>query len=127
MQRKILIVEDEGLIALDLQHTIERAGYSVTEIADCFLDAVAAAERTKPDVVLIDIRIKGPKDGIETAAWINREMSIPVIFMSAHSDARTIGRARATGACGFIVKPFRRTTFRAQVEQALTSGGWSNG
>jgi CheY-like chemotaxis protein len=121
--RKVLIVEDESLIALDLQDTVERAGYSVTEIADSFPGAIAAAQRTTPDIVLMDIRIKGPKDGIETAAWFCR-LAIPVILVTAHADALTLARAKAAGACGLIVKPFRRANFRAQIETALTAGVW---
>jgi CheY-like chemotaxis protein len=124
LAQKILIVEDECLIALDMQDTLERDGYDVTEIAESFLEAVASATRVKPDVVLMDIRIRGPRDGIETAAWIHGEMDIPVIFVTSYADARTLERAKATGACGLIVKPFMRKNFRARIETALEAGAW---
>ena len=117
--RKTLIVEDEGLIALDLQRRLERAGYSVPATAESMEEAMAAAAEHRPDVVLMDIRIKGEHDGIATADNIRRKFDIPVIFVTAHADAETLERAKMTEPFGYIVKPFVNIDFRAQIETVL--------
>jgi PAS domain S-box-containing protein len=119
MKTNVLIVEDEGLIALDLKKKLERAGYGVSGIADSATEALAAIAEMGPDLVMMDIRIRGPQDGIETADEIRQRFHIPVIFVTAHADDDTLERARITEPFGYIVKPFHRMDFRPQIEMAL--------
>lgn len=119
METSILIVEDEGLIALDLRKKIEQAGYSVPLVADNSADALLAAERLRPSLVLMDIRLRGEQDGIATADQIRRQFHIPVMFVTAHADPDTLERAKITEPFGYIVKPFHSVDFRAQIEMAL--------
>ena len=83
---KIVIVEDEGLIALDLKRRLEGVGYSVPLIADTAVGALLGVEHLRPDLVLMDIRIRGPQDGIETADQIRRRFHVPVMYVTAHAD-----------------------------------------
>ncbi|HWF08001.1 MAG TPA: response regulator [Bryobacteraceae bacterium] len=115
----ILIVEDEGLIALDLRKKLEQVGYTVPAVADNATDAILAVERFQPSLVLMDIRIRGPQDGIETAGQIRQRFQVPVMFVTAHADKDTLDRARITEPFGYIVKPFHSVDFRAMIEMAL--------
>jgi PAS domain S-box-containing protein len=119
MKTEILIVEDEGLIALDLKTKLEQRGYVVSAIADNGPDALIACEQLKPSLVMMDIRLRGPQDGIELADLIRRTFHLPVMFVTAHADRETLDRARITEPFGYIVKPFHSVDFRAQVEIAL--------
>jgi DNA-binding response OmpR family regulator len=118
MKTKILIVEDEGLIALDLQRTLEDAGYTAL-IAVNASDALLAVDSFHPCLVLMDIRLPGPQDGIETAEQIRLRFHVPVIFLTAHADLKTLDRARLTAPHGYIVKPFLGIDIHAQIEMAL--------
>ena len=117
--RRLLIVEDEGLIALDLQSELERVGYEVIGIADCMEEAIDLCGSGSPELVVMDIRIKGGHDGIETAERIRAEFSLPVIFITAHADRQTLERAKLAEPFGYIVKPFINVDFRAQIETVL--------
>ncbi|MES1260106.1 MAG: response regulator, partial [Acidobacteriota bacterium] len=123
MKTKILIVEDEGLIAHDLMMKLEKRGYSVPEIAASGEESLSAVERHRPALVLMDIHLKGSLDGIETAALIRRRFDIPVMFVTAYADRETLDRACITEPFGFIVKPFHGVDFHAQIEIAL----WKHG
>ncbi len=103
--KRILIVEDEGLIALDLQNRLERLGYTVAGIANRGQSALEATRRGECDLVLLDIRLKGEPDGIETARQIRSWSDIPIIYLTAHSDAATLERARLTDPAAFLAKP----------------------
>jgi two-component system cell cycle sensor histidine kinase/response regulator CckA len=116
---KILIVEDEGIIAIDLKRKLEQASYTVTGIAADAEEAFAELDRELPDLVLMDIRLRGGDDGIETAGKIRRKLHLPVIFVTSHADDETLQRARVTEPLGYIVKPFAGVNFRAQIEMAL--------
>lgn len=115
---RILIVEDEQVIALDLQLNLEEMGYVVVANTDNGPDAIALANRHKPDLVLMDIMLKGPMDGIEAAQAIG-ELHIPVIYLTAYSDSQTVQRAAATAPYGFLTKPFQRREIAASIEVAL--------
>ena len=118
---EILIVEDEGLIALDLKKRLEQAGYKVVALADNGEDAILNAGNLKLDVILMDIRLRGPMDGVEIADEIRKRFYIPVIFVTAHADCETLDRARITEPFGYIVKPFHCIDFRVQIEVALSA------
>lgn len=119
MNSEILIVEDEGLIALDLKKKLEQAGYTVSAIVDNAEDALRSARDLRPALVLMDIRLNGPVDGIEAADQIRRELHLPIMFVTAHADSETLDRARIAEPFGFIVKPFHNINFRAQIEMGL--------
>jgi hypothetical protein len=119
MNTSILVVEDEGLIAIDLKRKLEQAGYIVPLIADSAEDAIAAVERHRPNMVLMDIRLRGEQDGIQTAEQIRRVFQLPVMYVTAHADRETLERAKITEPFGYIVKPFHSVDFRAQIEMAL--------
>ncbi|HVL46985.1 MAG TPA: response regulator [Candidatus Thermoplasmatota archaeon] len=118
MKPRVLVVEDEGLIAQDLAHTLTRIGYEVTGIVDTGPDAIAAATENKPDVILMDIRLKGPMDGIEAAGEIHRGHDVPVVFLTAHSDAATLERAKLARPYGYVLKPFEEVDLKTTLEIA---------
>ena len=119
VSRRILIVEDEGLIGLDLQRRLERAGYVVVGVAERMEEALEVAATLAPELVFMDIRIKGDHDGIETASRLSRQFDLPVVYVTAHSDVETIERAKTTTPFGYIVKPFANLDFGAVIEKAI--------
>lgn len=116
---RILVVEDDAIVAMDIEHALESMGYEVVALAGNAADALRLARSREPDLVLMDIRMPGPMDGVDAAATIEAELSIPVVFLTAHSDARTLERAKATGSWGYVVKPFDVGGLRAAVEMAI--------
>ena len=103
---RILIVEDERLIAIDLQRRLTRLGYTVVALAASGEGAIQQALALHPDVVLMDIRLQGNMDGVEAAQHIHASVAIPVVFMTAYVDAATQQRVRATSSWGCLYKPF---------------------
>jgi CheY-like chemotaxis protein len=119
-ERSILIVEDEGLIALHLMEILANAGYGVREPVPCGEDALMHVERIpRPDLILMDITLDGQLDGIETATRIRNRYDIPVIFLTAHSNDTIIARAKDASPCGYILKPVIEKDLLAHVEKAL--------
>ena len=102
---RILIVEDESIIAKDLQSILTEAGYHAPFTAANSKDALKYTEELKPDLILMDVIIQGPVDGITTAQIINHVYDIPIIFLSAYSDKNTLDRARGVGSFGYLLKP----------------------
>lgn len=117
--RKILIVEDDRLIALDYEMSLERLGFVITSIVDTGEDAIKHAENERPDLVLMDINLKSKMDGIDAAGEIYSRLRIPVVFVTAFSDSKLIERAKNTGSFGFLLKPFNRAELHVMVEMAL--------
>lgn len=118
----LLIVEDEGLVALDLQIRLEEVGYTVTRIVDNMEDAIASVRDERPDLALMDIRIKGKHDGIETADRLRKEFDIPSIFVTALGDTGTVERAKLIEPFGYVIKPVADVDFHPLIEIAL----WKN-
>ena len=116
---QVLIVEDEALVARDIQDRLTELGYSVPGVVDSGAEAVRMAEELRPDLVLMDIRLRGEVDGIEAAAQINDQLDIPVIYLTAYSDDETLQRAKVSEPFGYIVKPFRVGELHSQVEMGL--------
>jgi len=116
---KILIVEDEGIIAMDIRRQLEGFGYQVVATAFSGGQAITLANQHKPDLVMMDIVLKGEMDGISAAQAIVESLRIPVIFLTAYSDSATLARAKATGAYGYLIKPFRPDELHASIEVAL--------
>lgn len=119
---RILIVEDMMLVARDLEHTLQSVGYEVVGIAVSGTQAVAMTARTKPDVILMDIQLKGEKDGIHAAEVIGRRFETPVIYLTAHSDKYTVERARITRPAAYIVKPYNPERLEETIQKALQYG-----
>ena len=113
---KIGIVEDELIIANLIANTLKKIGYQTTKIASTYNEALEMLDAEKPDVVLLDIQIKGSKDGIELAHTINTNYNIPFIFLTANADAATLERAKATNPPAFLVKPFTKDDLYTGIE-----------
>lgn len=115
----LLIVEDEAIVAEDLANKVRQLGYAVAGTTMTGEEAVELVRRLRPSLVLMDIRLAGAMDGIAAAKAIHREYNLPVLFLTAHSDADTITRARQAEAFGYILKPFNERDLRIQIEMAL--------
>lgn len=118
-KKKILIVEDEGIVALDIKHSLERLGYSICGIASSGDAAIEKAKATRPNLVLVDVKLQGEMDGIETAAAIKWLYHTPVIFLTAHSDADILERAKAAEPSGFVLKPYDLKELHSTIEIGL--------
>jgi two-component system, cell cycle sensor histidine kinase and response regulator CckA len=118
-QKRILIVEDEGLIAAEVQRKLERLGYQVPAIARSGTEALQCARSMLFDLVLMDIRIKGELDGIATAQTLKDELQMPVVYLTAHSDQDTISRATSTDPFGYVLKPVSEGNLSSAVQIAI--------
>ena len=116
---QILVVEDERLVARAIKNELEQFGYSVTEIASSADEAVKIAGESRPDLVLMDIQLRGEGDGVEAAGRIRSRWGIPVVYLSAFSDATTLDRARDTEAFGYLIKPYEERELQTTIEMAL--------
>lgn len=115
----VLIVEDEGIVAQDLQETIARLGYRVAGVAGEGVQAVCMAEELQPQLVIMDVGLRGDVDGIQAAQMIQERMRVPVIFLTGHRDLDTLERAVRTGPLGYLVKPFQEVELRCSIEVAI--------
>ncbi len=116
---KILIVEDEGIVAFNLQQRLQHMGYRITGLAESGAEGLALVSRERPDLVLMDIHIKGEMDGIELARALNRDFDLPIIYLTAYSEDTTLERARRTRPYGYLIKPFSERELHATVQMAL--------
>jgi two-component system, response regulator PdtaR len=116
---KILLVEDDDVIAKVADWRLKNLGYTVCGRATNAAEAMELVVNAKPDLVLMDINIQGDLDGIETAKMIKKGFNIPVVYVTSHSDGPTLERARETHPDGFIVKPFDDKDLRVAIELAL--------
>ena len=116
---RLLVVEDQSIIALDLKSRLTSLGYEVVATAAYGETAVEAVGRLDPDLVLMDIRLKGDMDGIQAAERIRADYNRPVIYLTAHSDDQTLQRARLTEPYGYILKPFEDRELQMVIELAL--------
>ncbi len=117
--RGILIVEDENIVALDMKMRLESLGYEVLGVVDTGEAALGFIARAKPDLVLMDIKLKGGSDGIETARQAREKVEVPIIFVTAFTDEGTLERAKLASPYGYIVKPFHERELRIAIELAL--------
>jgi DNA-binding LytR/AlgR family response regulator len=118
-QTNVLVVEDESIVSKDIQHSLKKLGYNVVGAANTGEQAVQLALQHRPDIVLMDIMLKGEMNGIEAAETIRRETKIPVIFLTAYADESTLARAKVTQPHGYIIKPFKEIDIHTSIEMAL--------
>lgn len=116
---KVMIVEDESIVAMDIKHRLHALGYTVPAIATTGEEALQKAKETKPDLILMDIMLKGKMDGIELAKQIRSRLEIPVVYLTAYSDADTLQRAKVTEPFGYLLKPFEEKELHTTIEMAL--------
>lgn len=116
---RILVVEDEGVTAMDIQAQLQSLGYDVPALAFSGEEAVVQAENLRPDLILMDIRLTGKLSGIEAATQIRERYNTPLIYLTAYADEETLQQAKITEPVGYILKPFDQRTLRSTIEMAL--------
>jgi CheY-like chemotaxis protein len=120
---KILVVEDETIVAMEIQDLLENEGWTVVGVASSGEDAVRKARDERPDVVLMDITLRGKMTGIEAAERILDARLVPILFLTAAADQAGIRRVRERTACGFVSKPFEERSFLGEVRKLVLSAG----
>ncbi|MGD8535754.1 MAG: PAS domain S-box protein [Candidatus Aminicenantes bacterium] len=118
-KKKILIVEDERIVAEDIKTKLEHVGYAVAGMASSGEESIIKAKKLQPDLVLMDIVLEGKMDGMEAAAQIFSQLNIPVVYLTAYSDEKTLKKAKVTEPFGFIIKPFEAQDLFTAIEMAL--------
>ena len=116
---KILIVEDEILVATDIQESLESLGYTVQGMVDTGLKAIEAVAKELPDLVLMDINLKGEMTGIEAAKIISKTSDVPIIYLTANADIDTVNKAKVALPYGYIIKPFTDKDLQTNIEIAI--------
>jgi CheY-like chemotaxis protein len=115
----VMIVEDEEIVSFDLKQTLERLGFSVTAQASSGIEAIEKAENSKPDVILMDIRLKNELDGIDAAQIISFKRKVPIIYLTSYGNEETKKRAIKTSASAFLLKPFDEEDLKITIDNAL--------
>jgi len=118
-KKRIMVVEDEGITALMILNSLEEMGYTVAAPAFSADEAIERAKVERPDLVLMDINLRGEKDGIEAAGQIHSRFKIPVVYLSANSDDKMVKRINKTEPFGYIIKPFDDNELHMAIEIAL--------
>jgi len=116
---RVLVAEDDGMIAEAICNRLTDMGCEVVATADTGAGAVEAALSTRPDVVLMDVRLKGDMDGIRASELINEKMRVPVVYLTGDSDQKTLARAKAASAYGYVLKPFHIRNIIVAIEVAI--------
>lgn len=114
-----MIVEDEIIVAKSIQERLDKLGYSVSTIVDSGEEAIKKAGETKPDLILMDIKLSGNIDGIAAAEQIRHRFDIPVVYLTAYGDSETLQRAKVTEPYGYILKPLEERELQSNIEIAL--------
>jgi len=116
---RIMIVEDESIVSMNIQSRLRKLGYRVPAVVSTGEDAIKSVAKMRPDLVLMDIVLKGKTDGIETAKHIRTNHDIPVVYLTAYADGKTIDRAKKTEPYGYVLKPFEIKELQSAIEIAL--------
>ncbi len=116
---RLMVVEDEVIVAADIAHSLEAMGHTVTGMASSAAECFEYVAREIPDLVLMDIHIDGEHDGIQTAHLLRERFGVPVLYLTAYADADTLNRAKLSAPLGYVVKPYRKSELRAAVEVSL--------
>jgi PAS domain S-box-containing protein len=119
VRARLLIVEDEGIVGLNIQRRLEGLGYNVVANVASGEEAIAVAQETHPELVLMDIKLEGRIDGIEAAAQIRDRLQIPIVYLTAYTNEETLNRAKLTEPYGYILKPFEARDLATTIEVAL--------
>jgi len=114
-----MVVEDEGVVSIDIQNMLRNAGYEIAAVAFRGEDAVKKAAESNPDLVLMDIGLKGELDGIEAARKIRDNLQIPVVFLTGFADDATMTRAQEINPSGFIIKPISEEELKNTLDEIL--------
>ena len=115
----VLVVEDESIVSKDIQHSLKKLGYNVVGSAATGEKAIDLALDIKPDVVLMDIMLKGDLTGIDAASKIKEELNIPVVYLTAYADEATLSKAKVSEPYGYIIKPFKEIDIHTSIEMAI--------
>lgn len=115
----VLVVEDESIVSKDIQHSLKKLGYNVVGSSATGEKAIELAISERPDIILMDIMLKGQMNGIEAADEIRKVCSIPVIFLTAYADESTLSKAKITEPFGYILKPFKEIDLHTTIEMAI--------
>lgn len=118
-KKKILIVEDDDIVALELNNQLSEFGYSVCDTITYGEDVIKRVEALEPDLILMDIKLKGEVDGIKAAEAVNEKFDIPVVFLTAYSDESTVNRVKNTDPYGYLIKPYTKRELKSTIEIAL--------
>jgi DNA-binding LytR/AlgR family response regulator len=118
-KNNILVIEDEAIVSKDIQQSLKKLGYNIVGSASTGEKAVVLALEAKPDLVLMDIMLKGVMSGIDAAEQIREKLSIPVIYLTAYADESTLAKAKVTEPYGYIIKPFKEVDLHTSIEMAL--------
>jgi len=116
---QILLVEDEHIVAMGIAHELRDMGYVVPAIASSGREAIEQAEASRPDLVLMDIVLKGELDGVETTELLQERLDVPVVYLTAYADEKTLARAKTTAPYGYLLKPYEEKELRTTIEVAL--------
>lgn len=119
---RVLVVEDEAIAALDLEMLLEDLGYEPCGVAASAPEAVRLADATRPDLVLMDVRLAGGTDGVDAAIEIHRRHGVPVVFLTAHSDPATLERVRSANPRAILAKPYSRSQLAEALARSLDPG-----
>ncbi len=118
-KNNILVVEDEAIVSKDIQQSLKKMGYNIVGSSATGEKAVELALELKPDLVLMDIMLKGEMSGIDAAEKIRESINIPVIYLTAYADENTLAKAKVTEPYGYIIKPFKEIDLHTSIEMAL--------
>lgn len=118
-ETRIIVVEDESIVAEDIKRSLENMGYTVPAVASSGEEAVTRAEELQPDIILMDIVLRGKMNGIEAAGRIHSELNIPIIYLTAYADEKILQQAKLTEPFGYIIKPFEEKELHSVIEMAL--------
>jgi DNA-binding LytR/AlgR family response regulator len=118
-KKNILVIEDEAIVSKDIQQSLEKLGYNIVGAAATGLKAIELVKETNPDMVLMDIMLKGEMSGIEAAEQIKKQYNVPVIYLTAYADENTLSKAKVTEPYGYIIKPFKEVDLQTSIEMAL--------
>jgi CheY-like chemotaxis protein len=115
--KSIMVVEDENIIALDIKNRLKNLGFNIIAVVPTGEEAIHLASERKPDLILMDIVLRGNLDGVETAEQISKKTHIPIIFLSSFSDEDTLRKARKVSGYGYLIKPFNEKELKTQIDK----------
>ena len=115
----VLVVEDESIVSKDIQHSLKKLGYNIVGSSATAQKAIELAKTERPDIILMDIMLKGEKNGIDAADEIRKSCAIPVIFLTAYADESTLSKAKKAEPYGYILKPFKEIDLHTTIEMAI--------